>query len=73
MTPKEKQEAFDRELTQLLKKYNAEIVIENKTTCYSQHYFMQVDFEWDESMIEEHNTGVIPSLLLGSFKDGNSE
>jgi len=70
MTPLEKQQSFYRELKELLVKYNAEITLEDFGWDYSRDEKIVVDFELDESFYEEHNTGIIPQLILGSYENG---
>ena len=73
MTPLEKQQSFYRELKELLVKYNAEITLEDfgmDYSDYSRDEKIVVDFELDESFYEEHNTGIIPQLILGSYENG---
>lgn len=70
MTPLEKQQQFHLELKELLKKYKAEICLEFFEQKYISEPKIVVDFKYDESLFEEHNTGIIPQLILGSFEDG---
>lgn len=70
MTPLEKQAEFHKELKRLLRKYKAEILIEDFGVGYSRDQKIVVDFDYDESLFEEHKTGVIPQLILGSYEDG---
>ena len=70
MTPFEKQQQFHVELKELLKKHKAEIALEDFGTGYITEEKIVVNFEYDETLFEEHNTGVIPQLVLGSFEDG---
>lgn len=70
MTPLERQQAFYKELKELLVKHKAEILIERETKGYSEDHYISVDFDYDESMFEEHGTGLIPSLKLGTYENG---
>lgn len=70
MTPQEKQHNFAKELKELLAKYNAEILLERITKGYFEDQKVVVAFEYDESFFEEHGTGVIPSLDLGTYFNG---
>jgi hypothetical protein len=67
MTAKEKQEQFIKELNELLRKYNAELCIEDFGHDYSQDWKIVVDFQFDESL---EDTGIVPQLKIGSFLDG---
>lgn len=71
MTPLEKQEQFKTELKQLLKKYNAEICMENTGEAYFADYNIVVDFIYDEKLYTENETGIIPQLLLGKYENGD--
>ena len=73
MLPKEqKHQAFEKELKELLKKYKAEISIEEFRRPNLEHgeFKMVVDFAWDDESFEEYaKTGVFEQLVLGSFVD----
>jgi hypothetical protein len=74
MTPLERQKEFHKELKDLLRKYKAEIMIEDFGLSYGYHGSdnkIVVDFEYDESFFEEHNTGIIPQLILGTYENGS--
>lgn len=73
MTPTEKQQAFYKELKALLLKYKAELYIENFWINWSYDNKIVVEFEYDETLVEEHGTGVIPQLVLERYEDGKSE
>jgi len=53
MTTEEKREerwiAFEKELSELVKKHNVEIALDSETNGYSQNYFISFDFKNDES------------------------
>jgi len=70
MTPLDKQKAFHKELKELLNKYKAEIMLEDFGTGYMRYDKIVVDFEYDESFYAEHETGIIPQLVLGTYEDG---
>jgi len=70
MTPKEYQQNFYKELKELLNKYNAEISIERQGRQFFEEEIIVVDFAYDESFYEEHETGIIPQLILGTYEDG---
>jgi hypothetical protein len=55
-SPEETQQEFLKELKQLLKKYGAELSVEEDKIF--------VNFDFNEGLIKEHNTGIIPRLLL---------
>ena len=72
MTPLDKQQRFYKELKSLLLKYGAEIILERETPL-GGYYDVQkiiVDFNWDEQICQEHGSGTIPSLDLGSYEGG---
>ena len=71
MTPLDKQKEFHKELKELLKKYKAEIMIEDFGRDYVTDNKIVVDFEFDESFFEEHDTSIIPQLILGTYEDGS--
>jgi hypothetical protein len=70
MTPEEKQQAFHTELKALLVKFNAELIIENRSWTGGDDAKIVVDFNWDQEMSDTHDTGIIPQLVLGTFEDG---
>lgn len=70
MTPIEKQQAFEKELKLLLNKFNASIEIEDFGSGYIEDNKIVVDFNFDEKMCEEHDTGITPQLVIGNFIDG---
>ena len=71
MTPTEKQQEFHKELKLLLKKYNAEMMIEDFGRDYVRDNKIVVDFGYDESFYKEYETGIIPQLILGTYEDGS--
>jgi len=70
MTPLEIQQQFHKELKELLLKYKAEVTIEEFGHGYITDSKMVVNFEFNESLFEENNTGIIPQLVLGTYEDG---
>jgi len=70
-TPEERQQNFYTELKDLLKKYNAEITIENFGSNWVDENKIVVDFKYDESLFEANGTGIIPQLVLGTWEDGS--
>lgn len=71
MKPIEIQQNFYKELRMLLLKYKAEICLEQFETIYLPEEKIVVNFEYDESLFEENNTGIIPQLIIGSFENGS--
>ena len=70
-TPEQRRQNFYTELKALLKKYKAEITIENFGRDWSDENKIVVNFKYDESFFEEHGTGIIPQLVLGTWEDGS--
>jgi hypothetical protein len=71
MTPQDKQDAFYKELKELLVKYNAELTLEDVSrNQYFSDTEIVVEFNYDESLYEENGTGCIPYLKLGKYEDG---
>lgn len=70
MTPIEKQQEFYKKLKALLIEYKAEICIEETIRGYFTESKIVVDFDYDEFMAEQFETGVIPSLDLGKCERG---
>lgn len=66
----DKQEQFHKELKLLLKKYDAEIAIEDFGYDYSSDKKIVVDFNWDEDLSNRINDGHVPQLVLGIAEDG---
>lgn len=71
-TPEQKQQDFHTELKALLKKYKAEITIENFGSGWVDENKIVVDFKYDESLFEANGTGIIPQLVLGEWEDGSN-
>lgn len=70
MSPLEKQQAFHKELKELLLKYKAEITIEDVSPrVYNTDEQIVINFDYNESFYEEYNTGIIPQLILGRYED----
>jgi hypothetical protein len=67
MTAKEKQEQFLSEIKSVLKKYKAEICLEDFGYDHSRNWKIVVDFQFDISL---EDTGNVPQLEIGSFLDG---
>ncbi len=67
MTLIEKQKNFHVELCELLKKYNAEITLEDFGSEYMRYEKIVVTFGYDESLYEENGSGIVPDLVLGTF------
>ena len=63
----EKQKNFHVELCELLKKYNAEITLEDFGREYMRDEKIVVTFGYDESLYEENGSGIVPDLVLGTF------
>jgi len=70
MSPLEKQQSFHKELKELLLKYKAEITIEDVSPrVYNTDEQIVINFDYDESLYEKYNTGIIPELILGRCED----
>jgi len=70
LSTKDKQEKFYEELKSLLKKYKAELTIEDfGRDCHIDEKIV-VDFKYEESFFESEGTGIIPQLVLGRWEDG---
>jgi len=67
MTLIEKQKNFHVELCELLKKYNAEITLEDFGREYMRDEKIVVTFGYDESLYEENGSGIVPDLVLGTY------
>ena len=59
MKPIEIQQNFHNELKQLLLKYKAEICLEQFETRYLPEEKIVINFEYDESLYEKNETGII--------------
>ena len=59
---------FHKELKELLKKFDAEIVIEDFGRGWSEDNKIVVDFNWKPD-IEEEST---PQLVLGTWENGDT-
>lgn len=55
------------ELCELLKKYKAEISLEDFGKGYQRNERIVVSFGFDEALLEENETGIVPDLVLGTF------
>lgn len=69
MTPVEKQQQFEKELKELLKKFDASMEIEDIYDYDFENNKIVVDFNFDEKMFEEHGIGIAPQLVIGRFFD----
>lgn len=71
MSPLEKQQAFHKELKELLLKYKAEITIEDVSPrVYNTDEQIVINFDYNESLYEKYQTtGCIPQLILGKYED----
>lgn len=67
MTLLDKQKQFHIELCELLKKYDAEITIENFGKDYRLDEKIVVDFGYDKTLYEENGSGCVPQLILGTY------
>ena len=67
MTQEEKQKQFKVELCTLLSKYKAEITLEDFGSNYMRDEKMVVTFGYDETLVEENGSGIIPDLVLGTY------
>ena len=67
MTLIEKQKNFHVDLCELLKKYNAEITLEDFGREYMRDEKIVVTFGYDESLFEENGSGIVPDLVLGTY------
>jgi hypothetical protein len=67
MEEKEKQVNFNLELIALLKKYNAEIILQDFGREYMRDEKIVVTFGYDENLYQEKGSGIIPDLILGTF------
>ena len=67
MTLIEKQKNFRVELCELLKKYKAEITLEDFGREYLVYEKIVVTFGYDETLYEENGSGIVPDLVLGRF------
>ena len=65
----EKDKQFHKELKELLKKFDAEIMIEDISTGgWHEDNVMVVDFKWDIDK-EDKST---PQLVLGTWENGDT-
>lgn len=67
MTLEEKQKQFKIELSTLLSKYKAEITLEDFGSNYMRNEKIVITFGYDETLVEENASGVIPDLILGTY------
>ena len=63
----EKDKQFHKELKELLKKFDAEISIEDFGTGWSEDNKIVVDFNWD---VEKEDKAT-PQLILGTWENGD--
>lgn len=72
LSGKDKQERFHKELKLLLKKYNAEINIEDFGRDYAVDAKIVIDFHWDKDLYNRIEDGIVPQLVIGSYLDGDN-
>jgi hypothetical protein len=53
-----------------LKKYNAELMIEDFGRDYMRDEKMVVDFEFDEDICNKTDSGIVESWVIGRFENG---
>ena len=70
---KDKQQFFLKELKLLLKKYDAELIIEDFGRDWSIDDKIVVQFAWDEELSKLVNDGRIPDLVLGTYASGDQK
>jgi len=63
----EMQKKFKVELSELLKKYNAEITLEDFGREYMRDEKIVVTFGFDQKLYDKYETGIIPDLVLGTY------
>lgn len=66
----DKQLQFHKELKSLLLKYDAELCIEDFDRNYNTDDKIVIDFNWDKSLAETTDNGIIPQLIIGKFETG---
>jgi hypothetical protein len=71
MTPEQKQQEFHKELKSLLRKFDAELTLEDFGRNWSEDWKIVVNFKFDETLFAENNTGIVPDLVLGTWEDGS--
>ena len=64
----EKDKQFHKELKELLKKFDAEIMIEDFGTGWSEDNKIVVGFNWDVDKEKEST----PKLVLGAWENGDT-
>lgn len=67
MTPQEKQNNFKNELLELLRKYKAEMTLQDFGYNYMRDEKIVIAFDYDETLIEENGTKIVTDLILGSY------
>lgn len=71
MTPEQIKEMFHKELKDLLLKFDAEIELEQFGTGYAINEKIVVNFGYNEKLLKEHNTGIVPQLIIGYCISGD--
>ncbi len=67
MTPQEKKEHFKIDLAELLKKYNAEISIQDFGISYMTNNKIVVSFDWCDETYNKSGSGMIDDIILGTY------
>ena len=70
LSGKDKVERFQKELKDLLVKYDAELTIEDFGREWSTDEKIVVIFSWDEDLANRTNDGIVPDWVVGRWENG---
>ena len=70
LSAEDKQQQFQKELKELLVKYDASLVTENFGRFYNHEIKIIADFKWDRDLYDRTDNGVVPRWIMGNLEDG---
>jgi len=70
LSAEDKQLQFQKELKELLVKYDAVLMMEDFGTYDDYDMQIIVDFLWDKDLHDETGNGAVPQWIVGHWEDG---
>jgi len=70
LSAEDKQQQFQKELKELLVKYDASLAMDDFGTYDDYDMKIIVDFLWDKDLHDETGNGAVPQWVIGYWEDG---
>ena len=70
LSAEDKQQQFQKELKELLVKYDATLATEYFGRNWSEEKKMVTDFGWDNDLHDKTGNGIVPQWIMGNWEDG---